>query len=80
MRRLIEGGTIPQGAMKAVNLHVVRDDDLMDDLNMATKTLPVPAILSRLREAGRAAMDGFLHRHRADLGVRGTVDLGAMLA
>lgn len=80
VRRLVEGGTIPRGAMKAVNLHMVRDDDLMDDLNMATKTLPVPALLSRLRAAGRAAMDGFLARHRADLGVRGTLDLAAMLA
>ncbi len=79
-RRLIDAGTIPQGAMRAVNLHMVRDDDLMDDLNMATKTLPVPAILSRLREAGRVAMDGFLARHRGDLGMRGTVDLAAMLA
>lgn len=79
-RRLIEEGAIPQGAMKAVNLHMVRDDHLMDDLNMATKTLPVPALLARLRAAGRAAMDGFLARHRSDLGRRGTVDLAAMLA
>lgn len=80
VRRLVEEGRIERGAMKEVNLHMVRDDDLMDDLNMATKTLPVPAILSRLREAGRAAMGGFLARHRGDLGQRGTVDLGGMLA
>jgi NTE family protein len=80
VRRLIEGGTVPRGAMKDVNVHMVRDDDLMDDLNMATKTLPVPAILARLRQAGRAAMDGFLARHRGDLGARGTLDLAAMLA
>ncbi len=80
VQRLVREGAAGPEAMKDVNLHVVSDDDLMDDLNMATKTLPVPAILARLREAGRSAMDRFLFRHRGDLGVQGTVDLAAMLA
>jgi NTE family protein len=80
VRRLIAGGQVQRGAMKDVPVHMVGDDRLMNDLNIATKTMPVPVILARLRAAGRAAMDAFLTAHKSDLGQRGTVDLAAMLA
>lgn len=79
VKRLIAQGQVQRGAMKDVRLHMVGDDALMNDLNVATKTIPVPVILARLRAAGRAAMEGFLARHRGDLGREGTVDLAAML-
>ena len=79
VKRLIAQGNMARGVMKDLNLHMIADDDLMTDLNVATKTIPVPAILARLRAAGYAAADRFLTRHRGDLGRRGTLDLAAML-
>ena len=78
VKRLIQQGSMPKGAMKDVLVHLVSDDALMNDLNVATKTIPLPVILSRLKAAGRQAMDGFLARHRADLGLRGTVNLAEL--
>jgi NTE family protein len=52
VRRLIAGGQVQRGAMKDVLVHMVGDDRLMNDLNIATKTMPVPVILARLRAAG----------------------------
>ena len=69
VKRLIGAGT-----MKDVPVHMIADDDL----NVATKTVPSPVLLNRLRDAGRAAADRFLAAHRADLNVRATVDLDAM--
>lgn len=74
VKRLIGAGTMPKGAMKDVPVHMIADDDL----NVATKTVPSPVLLNRLRDAGRAAADRFLAAHRADLNVRATVDLDAM--
>jgi NTE family protein len=66
--------------MKRVLIHMVGDDALMNDLNVATKTIPAPVILARLRDAGETAMDRFLTTHKDDIGRRDTVDLRAMFA
>lgn len=79
VKRLLAKGQVPKGAMKDVLVHMVGDDALMNELNVATKTFPVPVILARLRAAGRGAMDGFLAAHKGELGRRGTLDLAAML-
>ncbi|WP_045319998.1 patatin-like phospholipase family protein [Limimaricola cinnabarinus] len=80
VRRLLDGHTLPEGAMKRVLIHMVGDDALMNDLNIATKAIPAPVILARLRAAGEAAMDRFLIDHKQDLGQRDTVDLRAMFS
>jgi NTE family protein len=80
VKRLIAGGLVAKGAMKDVLVHMVSDDALMTELNVATKTIPVAVVLARLRAAGHEAMDRFLAAHRDDLGRRGTLDLAAMLA
>jgi NTE family protein len=80
VKRLLAEGALSKGSKKDVLVHMVSDDALMNDLNVATKTIPVPVILSRLKAAGRVAMDGFLAAHRADLGRRGSVDLSALFA
>ena len=80
VRRLIDTERLSRGAMKRVLVHMVGDDVLMNDLNTATKSIPAPVILSRLRAAGEAAMDGFLTAHKTDLGQRDTVDLRAMFS
>lgn len=80
VRRLIATDRLPEGSMKRVLVHMVGDDALMNDLNTATKTIPAPVILARLRAAGEAAMDRFLAAHKADIGKRETVDLRAMFS
>ena len=78
VKRLLADGSLARGTMKDVLVHMVSDDVLMNDLNVATKTIPTAVILATLKSAGRAAMDGFLAVHKADLGRRSTVDLAAM--
>ena len=78
VQRLIETGTVADGAMKQVLVHMIADDALMNELSVATKLIPLPSIVSTLKAAGRAAADAFLAEHRDSLGVRGTVDLRSM--
>jgi NTE family protein len=77
---LIADGRVERGTMRDVLVHMIADDDLMRDLGVATKLVPSPVILSRLKTAGRAAADAFLQGHRADLNIRGTVDLEEMFS
>jgi len=78
VKRLLSEGAIKRGKMKDVLVHMIADDQLMNALNVATKTIPAPVVLARLREAGEAAADDFLSKHRNDLGKRSTVDLSTM--
>ena len=59
VRRLIASGALQRGTMKEIRLHLISDDKLMNDLSGTTKMLPSPALLGRLRQAGRAAADRF---------------------
>ncbi|MEO3414207.1 patatin-like phospholipase family protein [Roseovarius sp. CAU 1744] len=78
VQRLIAEGAITEGAMKRVLVHMIADDDLMRELSVATKLLPNPYLLGRLKEAGRAAADRFLADHFDDLNVSSTTDLKEM--
>jgi NTE family protein len=80
VKRLLAQGALTPGTMKDVLVHMIADDALMNDLSVATKIMPNPVLLSRLKDAGRAAADGFLAAHKDDLNHRGTVDLAHMLA
>ena len=51
---------------------------MMNDLGVATKTIPTTVILSQLKSAGRAAAGRFLDTHFDDLGRESTVDLAEM--
>ena len=77
VKRLIAEGRVERGTMADPRVHMIADDALMRDLSVATKVIPTPVLLSRLKAAGRAAADAFLAAHRDDLGVEGTVDLAA---
>lgn len=79
VKKLIASQVIPKGNKKDVLVHMIADDGLMNELSVATKMVPVPVILARLRAAGQAAAAVFLDRHRGDLNQRGTVDLDALL-
>lgn len=78
VKRLIADGAMQRGTMKDVIVHMISDDVLMNELNVATKTIPQAVILARLKEAGQAAATAFLKDHKADLNVKSSVDLAAM--
>ena len=78
VQRLLDQGTVATGTMKRVHVHMIADDTLMRDLSVATKTLPTPAVLHRLKEAGRVAADSFLAQHKDDLNHKSTTDLEGM--
>jgi len=54
---------------------MIADDVLMRELSVATKMIPSPHLLSRLKAAGRAAAGAFLDAHRTDINRCGTCDL-----
>lgn len=78
VKRLLANGTLAPGSMRDLRVHVIADDALMNDLSVATKLMPVPYILGKLREAGYSAADGFLRNHKPDLNVSQTIDLEKM--
>ena len=78
VKRLLADGSLERGAMKDVNVHMIADDDLMNSLSVATKLVPTPIVLARLKSAGETAAKAFLAAHRDDIGTCGTVDLAAM--
>ncbi len=78
VQRLLADGKLKAGEMSRVLVHMIADDELMNDLSAATKIVPNPVVLNRLKQAGRSAADQFLSAHKDDLGARSTVDLPAM--
>ncbi len=78
VQRLLEDGTLQKGTMSRVLVHMIADDTLMTELSVATKMVPTPLVLNKLKEAGRAAANGFLLAHKKDLGKRSSVDLSEM--
>ncbi len=78
VQRLLQEGKLKAGEMNRVLVHMIADDELMNDLSATTKTVPNPIILNRLKQAGQAAAHQFLRDHKNDLGERSTVDLPAM--
>lgn len=80
VKRLLADKKIDTGAMKDVLVHMIADDGLMNELNVATKTIPTPVVLARLREAGQASAKAFLHAHKDDLNNTSTVNLADMFS
>ena len=71
VRRLIAEGRMEAGRMKAVRVHMISDDKLMNDLSATTKQSPTPYLLERLKAAGRAAAESFLSEDARGLGSSG---------
>ncbi|AXI42387.1 patatin-like phospholipase family protein [Sulfitobacter sp. SK011] len=80
VQRLLDDGTIPQGKMARVNVHMIADDALMEQLSVATKMTPNPAVIASLKEAGFNAADQFLANHGQDIGKRSSTDLPGMFS
>lgn len=79
VRRLIAEGRLERGTMKSIRLHLISDDALMNSLSGATKMLPTPSLLARLRAAGHAAADRFLQHHHHRIGAEASLDIAAVL-
>lgn len=79
VRRLIAEGRMEAGKMKAVNVHMISDDRLMNELSAESKLSPTPRLLERLKAAGRVAADHFLKNGGSKIGAAPSADLKAML-
>ncbi len=66
--------------MKNPLIHMIMDDFLMNKLTAATKLVPEPGLLHRLREAGHGAADRFMQYHVDNLGQRDSVDLPSLFS
>lgn len=78
VQRLLAEGQLAAGEMKRVLVHMIADDDLMRELSVNTKLIPIPQILAKLKAAGRAAAERFLEQDSDAIGLRSTVDLAEM--
>jgi NTE family protein len=78
VQRLIADGSVEEGRLRNINVHMIADDALMAKLSVTTKTMPNPAVIGALKEAGQAAAAHFLATHLKDVGKRSSVDLPAM--
>lgn len=78
VKDLIAKGKVEDGAMKDVLIHMIADDSIMQDLNVATKMVPTAYLVDKLRDAGAAAADRFLTAHRDKINKSSSVDLKAM--
>lgn len=79
VRRLIAEGRMERGKMKAVNVHMIADDGLMNQLTADSKLSPTPLLLERLKAGGRAAADRFLSEGGAKIGQDAGADLRDLL-
>ena len=66
--------------MKDVLIHMISDDDLMNELSVATKVVPSPYVMRMLKTAGWRAADDFLAAHLGKIGREGTVNLEEMFS
>ncbi|MGJ8545621.1 MAG: patatin-like phospholipase family protein [Sulfitobacter sp.] len=80
VQRLLEDGTLPEGRMSRVRVHMIADDALMAQLSVATKMLPNPGVLMVLKQAGIVAAETFLRDHVDKIGKQSSVDLREMFA
>jgi NTE family protein len=78
VKRMLAEGTLAEGQMKDVHVHMIADDALMNDLSAATKMVPIPSILHRLKKAGQRAAITFLDNNFDKLGKQSSVDLPAI--
>ncbi|QUJ77643.1 patatin-like phospholipase family protein [Sulfitobacter albidus] len=80
VQRLIDEGTMPSDRMSRVRIHMIADDALMAQLSAATKLVPNPAVIKKLKEAGIVAAESFLRDDIDNIGKKSSVDLRAMFA
>jgi NTE family protein len=75
--RLVQEQRLDPGQYKALRMHMVADDDHLTPLGANSKFDTGLAFLESLFAVGRTAADDWLGKHRADIGVRATLDIAA---
>jgi NTE family protein len=75
VQRLVEQGRVDPGEYKPLRLHMVADEEGLAPLHPSSKLNTDLRFLKELFELGRAAATRWLHAHRADIGVRSSLDL-----
>ncbi len=75
VQKLVAEGRLDAGAYKNLRLHMVADDAGLAPLGASSKLNTQPAFLQQLHALGVAAADRWLTAHRADVGVRGSLDI-----
>jgi NTE family protein len=78
--RLIDRGKLQQGDYKRALLHRIGGDGKLECFGADTKLDTSWPFLKRLRDLGRASAQQWLKDHFDDIGVRGTLDLPAILS
>ena len=73
--RLVREGRLDPGRYKDLRLHMIADEAGLGALGPASKLDASPAFLERLFGLGRAAAERWLAGHRADVGVRSSLDI-----
>jgi NTE family protein len=75
VQRLIAEGRVDSGNYKDLRLHMIADEEGLAPLHPSSKLNTGRDFLLTLHGLGHAAADRWLASHRADLGVRGTLDI-----
>lgn len=75
VKRLLSEQKIDPGRYKSLNLHMVADDEGLMPYNASSKFNTDWAFLQQLHDMGHAAADRWLGVHRADVGVRSSLDI-----
>lgn len=78
VQRLLAKGDLATEKKSRVLVHMIADDALMNELSVATKLVPTPFTLARLKEAGQTAAEEFLTHHKDDINNRSSVDMVEM--
>ena len=73
--RLVEQGQLSGDDYKNLRLHMVADDEGLAPLHASSKVNTDRSFLEALHRLGRAAAERWLAAHRADVGVRSSLDL-----
>ena len=76
--RMIESGFDEDGRLKHLLIHVIQDEEAMQELGISSKVNADRRFLQHLFEIGRKQTDGWLSRHREALGRHSTVDIQEM--
>jgi NTE family protein len=78
LRQVADAGTGEGAAWANMRVHRI-SSEIMLELGYSSKLLTEWPFFTMLRDEGRKAADAFLAAHKADLGVRSSLDLDAML-
>jgi NTE family protein len=75
VQKLVEQGRVDPGEYKHLRLHMVSDEEGLAPLHPSSKLNTDARFLKALFELGRGAAERWLEAHRADVGLRSTLDV-----